>query len=149
MNKTLPKYESIIDFEVTKVREAVNKFIELNQNSDFHVESSNDHTGIYVFSILKNNFWNGYSTGDMNISVKELEETRTKIIVETQNTGIKDPENYEDLAEAQSQFLHALFNIILGNSSREAMIIPKGKGCLGMLVVLISLGIGAFYYLFY
>jgi hypothetical protein len=149
MDKALPKDETIIDFEATKVKEAVNKFIELNQDSDFHVESRNDHTGYYVLNILKNNFWNGYSSGDMNISVREHEKTRTKIIVETQNTGMKDPENYEDLAEAQSQFLHALFNILTGNLSQKAVVIPKGKGCLGTLLILISIGIGSLYYLVY
>lgn len=148
MCKALPKYETIINFEATKVKEAVNKFIELNQNSDFHVESRNDHTGYYVLNIFKNNFWNGYSSGDMNISVREHEKTRTKIIVETQNTGMKDPENYEDLAEAQSRFLHALFNIMSGNLSLKAVVVPKGKGCLGVLIVLISIGIGSLYYLF-
>ena len=149
MYKALRKYETIIDFEATKVKEAVNEFIELNQNSDFHLENRNDHAGYYKLIILKNNFWNGYSAGDMNITVQEHENARTKIIVESQNTGMKDPENYEDLAEAQSQFLHALFNILTGDLSQKAVVIPKGKGCLGMLIVLISVGIGSLYYLLF
>lgn len=149
MYKALPKYETIINFEATKVKEAVNKFIELNQNSDFHVESRNDHAGIYVLSLLKNNFWNGCSEGNITISVQEHEKTRVKIVVEIKNTGMKDPENYGDLVEAQSQFLHALFNILSGNLSPKDVVIPKRKGCLGKLIVLITIGIGSLYYLFY
>lgn len=148
MKGTLPKYEAIINFETTKVKEAVNKFIELNRDSDFHVEKRNDISGYYVLRILKNNFWNGYSAGNMNISVQKQEIETTKIMVETQNTGMKDPENFHDLAEAQAQFLHALFSILSGNLTPKAVMVPKVKGCLGILVVLGLIGTGVFYYLF-
>jgi hypothetical protein len=149
LNKTIPKYEAVIDFDQTKVKEAVYKFIELNQNSDYHVKSRNDHAGIYVLSLLKNNFWNGCSEGNITISVQEYEKTKVKLVVEINNTGMNDPENYNDLVEAQSQLLHALFNILSGNLKQKDVVIPKGKGCLGMLLVLIPIGIGAFYYFFF
>ncbi|KJF43626.1 hypothetical protein [Draconibacterium sediminis] len=147
MNKTIPKYEAVIDFDQTKVKEAVNKFIELNQNSDFHVKSRNDHAGIYVLSLLKNNFWNGCSEGNITISVQEYEKTKVKLVVDIDNTGMNDPENYNDLVEAQSQLLHALFNILSGNLEQKIVVIPMGKGCLGMFLVLI-IGIGTLYYFF-
>lgn len=147
MNKTIPKYEAVIDFDQTKVKEAVNKFIELNQNSDFHVKSRNDHAGIYVLSLLKNNFWNGCSEGNITISVQEYEKTKVKLVVDIDNTGMNDPENYNDLVEAQSQLLHALFNILSGNLEQKTVVIPMGKGCLGMFLVLI-IGIGTLYYFF-
>lgn len=148
MNKQIPKYETIIDFEEAKVKESINNFIDLNQDSDFHQENINDITGNYVLSISKNNFWNGYSEGIMNISVHEHEKKRTKIIVETQNTGMKDSENYSDLAEAQSQFLKALSNILSGNRNPNAVSVPKGKGCLGVFLVLVSIGIGSLFFWF-
>ena len=146
MNTPIPKHESIIDFEASKVKEAIKKFLEINLGSDFREKSSNDIFGNYVISIFKNNSWNGFSTGNMHITVQELENKKTKIIVETQNIGKDQYVNDRDLAEAQSQFLNSLANILSGNTTPEAVVVPKGQGCLGVFLLLLCMGSLSFYY---
>lgn len=137
-NAPIPKHESTIDFEIKKVKEAISKFAEINTGSDFTLKESNDIFGSYVFSVFKKNSWNGFSTGNMNITLNELEEAKTKIKVETFNTSQDHYVNVRDLTEAQTDFLSALAKILSGDFTPTQIRVQEGTGCLGIILALIT-----------
>lgn len=126
MNAPIPKHESVIDFSPEEVKSSIVKFSEINLGSDFYLKEKNDIFGNYVFTIFKNNSWNGLSSGSMHITVNSVDDTKTKITVETLNTGNDQYVNVRDLTESQNDFLRSLSNILSGNEDVQSVKIPKG-----------------------
>ncbi len=137
----IPKHESIVEFEIQKVKQAIAEFAEIHEGTDFRLKDRNDIFGSYVFTIFKNNSWNGFSTGNLNITLNEIENKKTKIIVETLNTGKNHYVNIRDLSQAQSDFLQSLAKILSGDFTSQSVKIEQGKGCLGMMLFLISISL--------
>ena len=137
----IPKHESIVEFEIQKVKQAIAEFAEIHEGTDFRLKDRNDIFGSYVFTIFKNNSWNGFSTGNLNITLNEIENKKTKIIVETLNTGKNHYVNIRDLSQAQSDFLQSLAKILSGDFTSQSVKIEQGKGCLCMMLFLISISL--------
>lgn len=143
----IPKHESIVEFEIQKVKQAIAEFAEIHEGTDFRLKDRNDIFGSYVFTIFKNNSWNGFSTGNLNITLNEIENKKTKIIVETLNTGKNHYVNIRDLSQAQSDFLLSLAKILSGDYSKDSVRIEQGKGCLGIIIFVVSLSVSIAYFI--
>lgn len=138
---TIPEHQSIIPYGIDTVKAAIDKFAEVNNGSDYTLMKKNDVFGTYEFFINRANSWNGFSLGNMTVTLTKVDDTNTRFIVQTLNTGQAQQTNISEMKVVQTNFLSAISKILQGEYNISEIQVAKGTGCLGMALVIVSLGL--------
>lgn len=140
MSNLLAPQEVTIDFSLQEVKEAINKFHnDLRLDPDGYYknrDNTNDMMNIYAFNIWKTDFWAGSVTGDMRVTLHEVDPKRTKVIINSIAKS-QGPLDTSRIMDVHGHFLNKLTQALKGEYVSPPPV--ENSGCLGVVLVIIAL----------